>query len=152
MNISQPSFTTSVGGYSSYLSHRIDPRSVSRSFDAQLHFTTAGHEDQVALMFFLGQEGIHEFGSDYVAVSYVKGHVLLTWDLGSGPRRIFTRSPVDPRYSVHSVRFGRSGRQGYLQVDQMANITGRSPGARTNLNVSSTVIHCFAICSHFRNR
>ena len=27
-------------------------------------------------MFFLGQEGVHEFGSDYVAVSYVKGHVL----------------------------------------------------------------------------
>ena len=45
----------------------------------------------------------------------------LTWDLGSGPRRIFTRSPVDPRYSVHSVRFGRWGRQGWLQVDQGGN-------------------------------
>ena len=61
----------------------------------------------------------------------------LTWDLGSGPRRIFTRSPVDPRYSVHSVRFGRRGRQGWLQVDQAGNITGRSPGARANLNVSA---------------
>jgi hypothetical protein len=39
---------------------------------------------QVALLFFLGQEGFHEYGSDYVAISYVKGHVLFTWDLGAG--------------------------------------------------------------------
>ncbi len=128
-----------MGGYSSYMAHTLDPRSVSTQFDAQFHFSTAGHDDQVALMFFLGQEGVHEFGSDYVAVSYVKGHVLLTWDLGSGPRRIFTRSPVDRRYAVHAVRFGRQGRLGWLQVDQMANITGRSPGARENLNVSASV-------------
>ena len=77
VEISQPSFTTSVGGYSSYLAHGIDPSSVSHSFEAQFHFShAAGHRDQVALMLFLGQEGVHEFGSDYVAVSYVKGHVL----------------------------------------------------------------------------
>lgn len=82
MDISQPSFTTSVGGYSSYLAHGIDPSSVSRAFEAQFHFSApAGHRDQVALMFFLGQEGVHEFGSDYVAVSYVKGHVLGWWFL-----------------------------------------------------------------------
>jgi hypothetical protein len=39
---------------------------------------------KVALLFFLGQEGFHEYGSDYVAISYVKGHVLFTWDLGAG--------------------------------------------------------------------
>ena len=77
VEISQPSFTTSVGGYSSYLAHGIDPASVSRAFEAQFHFShAAGHRHQVALMLFLGQEGVHEFGSDYVAVSYVKGHVL----------------------------------------------------------------------------
>ena len=31
-----------------------------------------------------GQEVLDEYGSDYVAISYVKGHILLTWDLGSG--------------------------------------------------------------------
>ena len=77
VEIVQPSFTTSVGGYSSYLAHGIDPASVSRAFEAQFHFShAAGHRHQVALMLFLGQEGVHEFGSDYVAVSYVKGHVL----------------------------------------------------------------------------
>jgi EYS protein len=41
----------------------------------------------VALLFFLGQEGFHEYGSDYVAISYVKGHVLFTWDLGAGLKK-----------------------------------------------------------------
>ena len=96
--------------------------------------------DQVALLYFLGQEGFHEYGSDYIAVSYVKGHILLTWDLGAGPRRIFTKRPVDERYFVHSVQFGRYGRLGYLQVDNFPNITGRAPGLRENLNITSKVI------------
>ena len=40
--------------------------------------------DQVALLFFIGQNGLHELEADYIAVSYVKGHILLTWDLGAG--------------------------------------------------------------------
>ena len=71
--------------------------------------------------------------------SYVKGHILLTWDLGAGPRRIFTKRPVDERYFVHSVQFGRYGRLGYLQVDNFPNITGRAPGLRENLNITSKV-------------
>ena len=48
----------------------------------------------------------------------------------SGPRRIFTKRPVDERYLVHSVQFGRHGRKGWLQVDSFANITGKAPGSR----------------------
>ena len=53
---------------------------------------------QVALLLFMGQKGTMRQGSDYLAVSYIKGHVLLTWDLGAGPRRIFTPVPVDERW------------------------------------------------------
>ena len=59
--------------------------------------------------------------------------------LFSGPRRIFTKRPVDPRYFVHTVNFGRDGRVGWIKVDRMANVTGRAPGLRKNLNVSSNV-------------
>ena len=41
----------------------------------------------MALLLFMGQPGPNRAGSDYLAVSYIKGHVLLTWDLGAGPRR-----------------------------------------------------------------
>ena len=56
-----------------------------------------------------------------------------------GPRRIFTKRPVDERYLEHSVQFGRYGRKGWLQVDSFANITGKAPGARENLNITSKV-------------
>jgi len=113
---------------------------VGKGFDGQFHFTT-DDPDQIALLFFVGQEGLHEFGANYVAVSYVKGHVLLTWDLGSGPRRIFTKRPVDSRYFVHTVRFGRFDKQGWLQVDRLANVTGRVPGLRASLNVTSKYVY-----------
>ena len=88
--------------------------------------------------FVIQQEFAHFF-IIYLFFSYVKGHILLTWDLGAGPRRIFTKRPVDERYFVHSVQFGRYGRLGYLQVDNFPNITGRAPGLRENLNITSKV-------------
>eukprot|EP00095_Tigriopus_kingsejongensis_P004554 maker-scaffold1671_size31647-snap-gene-0.7 protein:Tk04554 transcript:maker-scaffold1671_size31647-snap-gene-0.7-mRNA-1 annotation:"protein eyes shut" len=83
MNITQPAFTTSVGGYSSYMAYGIHTLDVSLAFECQFHFTII-KTDQIALLFFMGEHGLNGFGSDYVALSYVKGHVLLTWDLGSG--------------------------------------------------------------------
>ena len=67
LTITQPSFTSSVGGYSSYLAYPIEPRDVVKEIEVQFHFT-AEVTDQVALLFFLGQEGFHEYGSDYIAV------------------------------------------------------------------------------------
>ena len=61
--------------------------------EAQFHFSSPSR-DQVALLFFIGQEGLHEYGSDYVAISYVKGHILLTWDLGSGENKFMTKQMI----------------------------------------------------------
>ena len=65
------------------MAYPIDPKDLVTRLEAQFHFSSPSR-DQVALLFFIGQEGLHEYGSDYVAISYVKGHILLTWDLGSG--------------------------------------------------------------------
>ena len=94
--MSQPSFTSWVAGYSSFLTYRT-PDNVGLVFEAKFHFTT-DTVNQVALLLFMGQKGTMRQGSDYLAVSYIKGHVLLTWDLGAGPRRIFTPVPVDERW------------------------------------------------------
>lgn len=85
ITISQPSFTKSVGGYSSYVAYSVDQSAIYRDFEVELHLSLAS-VDQIALLFFLGQEGIHDLGADYLALSLVKGHILLTWDLGSGKR------------------------------------------------------------------
>ena len=69
----------------------MEAKDVVKSLEAQFHFTTKAIE-QVALLFFVGQDGLHEYGADYMAVSYVKGHILLTWDLGSGKCTLFHSS------------------------------------------------------------
>jgi EYS protein len=123
-----------VVGYSSFLTYPTPP-DVGLYMEAKLHFTT-GVTNQVALLMFLGQSGTHRGGSDYLAVSFIKGYVLLTWDLGAGPRRIFTPRPVDERIVVHSVHIGRRGRRSWLKVDHFPNITGLAPGNLADLNVN----------------
>jgi len=40
MKITQPSFTSSVGGYSSYLAYPVTPSEVSNDLEAQFHFSS----------------------------------------------------------------------------------------------------------------
>ena len=82
-----------------------------------------------------------------MAVSFIRGHVALTWDLGSGTRRIFTASPV--RISAtggHSVHIGRRGRVAWLQVNNQPTVTGRSPGPSSLLTMPPEIflgLFCF---------
>ena len=39
LTITQPSFTSSVGGYSSYLAYPVEPRDVVKEIEVQFHFT-----------------------------------------------------------------------------------------------------------------
>lgn len=64
-----------------------------------------------------------------------------------GPRRIFTPRPVHRKVnSVHTVKFGRVGQQAWLQVDNLENVTGTSPGMMTDLNTHSIVY--IGVCQH----
>lgn len=62
---------------------------------------------------------------------------MLTWNLGGGPRRIFIQKPIEIRgdNQPHEIRVGRIGRKAWLSVDGKSNITGRSPGTLTKLDV-----------------
>ncbi|XP_023335490.1 protein eyes shut isoform X2 [Eurytemora carolleeae] len=134
VEVNQPSFTSWVLGHSSFLTYQA-PTGVEPGVEFKFHFTS-GLVNQVALLLFMGQLGTRRQGSDYLAVSFIKGHVLLTWDLGAGPRRIFTKEPVDPRIHVHTVHAGRWGRLGWLKVDHYRNLTGLAPGKLSTLNVN----------------
>lgn len=75
--------------------------------------------------------------SDFFAITYVHGYVTLTWNLGSGTQRIITPSRIDKRINVHTLLAGRAGRQAWLKVDGMRNVTGKSPGHFYRLNTNS---------------
>ncbi|KAJ1524333.1 hypothetical protein ONE63_010839 [Megalurothrips usitatus] len=135
LEIAQLSFSPSVAGLSSYAAYSL-PVSVEDAMELRFKFVPTT-QDQVGLMLFLGQDGAHDATSDHLAVSFIKGYVVLTWNLGSGPRRIFTPRPLEPRGSrPHSVRLGRAGNSAWLVADGMVNVTGTSPGPLSQLNTA----------------
>jgi len=56
----------------------------------------------------------------------------------SGPRRIFTPRPVTQRANrPHIVRLGRIGQVAWLMVDNLQNVSSKSPGQLSQLNTRS---------------
>ena len=56
----------------------------------------------------------------------------------SGPRRIFTPRPVTQRANrPHIVRLGRIGQVAWLVVDNLQNVSSKSPGHLSQLNTRS---------------
>uniref|UniRef100_T1HCE3 Uncharacterized protein n=1 Tax=Rhodnius prolixus TaxID=13249 RepID=T1HCE3_RHOPR len=135
LEIGHPHFSSSVNGLSSYTAYPL-PGAIHHSFELHFRFVPSSL-DQIALMIFIGQSHPHDSSSDHLAVSFIKGYVVLTWNLGSGPRRIFTPQAIidsGQGKQTHNVRLGRSGQIGWLQVDSMPNVTGISPGWLSQLN------------------
>ena len=75
--------------------------------------------------------------ADFFSISFLQGFIALTWNLGSGAQRIATPSRIDSRLNVHTLFAGRRGKQAWIKVDGVRNMTGRSPGLMNKLNVYS---------------
>ncbi|KAJ8961086.1 hypothetical protein NQ318_008762 [Aromia moschata] len=133
LKITEPHFSSTVRGLSSYVAYPI-PDSVSKNMELKFRFTPTTTE-QISLLLFIGQSGHHDFYSDHLAVSFVKGYIMLTWNLGSGPRRIFTSQPIKKGARDYLVRLGHFGRRAWLYVENLGNVTGRSPGNLVQLDI-----------------
>lgn len=149
----QPYFSSSVNGLSSFVAYPF-PVGISKTMEIKFRFTPTTLE-QISLLLFIGQAGHHDYYSDHVAVSFVRGYIMLTWNLGSGkisfmsivtknnrvlsgfvgPRRIFTSQPIKPGAKDYLVRLGHTGRRAWLYVEHLGNVTGRSPGNLIQLDV-----------------
>uniref|UniRef100_A0A6P7FAR9 Protein eyes shut n=1 Tax=Diabrotica virgifera virgifera TaxID=50390 RepID=A0A6P7FAR9_DIAVI len=133
LKVIQPYFSSSVHGLSSFVAYPF-PDGISRSMEIKFRFTPTTME-QISLLLFIGQAGHHDFYSDHVAVSFVRGYIMLTWNLGSGPRRIFTSQAIKAGSKDYLVRLGHVGRRAWLYVEHLGNVTGRSPGNLVQLDV-----------------
>ncbi|XP_076253721.1 eyes shut [Rhynchophorus ferrugineus] len=133
LKIMEPYFSSTVRGLSSFVAYSL-PEGISHSMEIKFRFVPTTLE-QIALLLFMGQNGQHDFYSDHLAVSFVKGYIMLTWNMGSGPRRIFTSQPVEKGASDYLVQLGYSGRRAWLYVDNLGNVTGRSPGNSVQLDI-----------------
>lgn len=79
--------------------------------------------------------------SDFFAITILQGFIALTWNLGSGTQRITTPSRIDNRLNIHTLFAGRNGRQAWLKVDGMRNVTGSTPGPLYRLNAESNKLY-----------
>ncbi|CAH0389402.1 unnamed protein product [Bemisia tabaci] len=140
LEVGQPSFFSSVNGLSSFIAYPL-PTAIHNSFELRFRFV-AEDADQISLMLFIGQDHMHDAMTDHFAVSFIKGYIALTWNLGSGPRRIFMSQPINVKahlQQAHTVRLGRLGQRAWLTVDGLGNVTGTSPGRLTQLNTKPII-------------
>ncbi|KAI9585808.1 hypothetical protein GQX74_001655 [Glossina fuscipes] len=137
LEVALPSFSGSVNGLSSFVAYTVP---IPLEYSLELSFKILPQTmSQIALLAFLGQTGYHDEKSDHLAISFIQGYIMLTWNLGAGPRRIFTQKPIDFRLDAprvpYEIKVGRIGRQAWLSVDGKFNITGRSPGSVSRMDV-----------------
>ncbi|KAF7997029.1 hypothetical protein HCN44_005306 [Aphidius gifuensis] len=133
--IVQPSFSVFKPGFSSYAAYGIDS-DIKNEMEINMRISPQSI-DQISLIAFIGQGRSSHDITDHFAVTYVKGYIMLTWDLGSGVRRIFTPSPLTMRAQrAHNLRIGRRGREAWLSVDGITNVTGQAVGTMTQLDVA----------------
>ncbi|XP_054001901.1 protein eyes shut isoform X1 [Hylaeus anthracinus] len=139
--INRPSFSVLVPGLSSYVAYGVS-NSIKDNMELKMKLIPRSLE-QISLIAYLGQSGSQRDLSDHLSITYVRGYIMLTWDLGAGVRRIFTSVPLsattmtqNKRYVAHTVQVGRRGRDAWLAVDGRANVTGRVVGSMTRLDVS----------------
>lgn len=83
MEITEPNFSSSVRGFSSYAAYPVPVGGISSNMELKFKFVPSTM-DQIAILMFIGQTGLHDATSDHMAVSFVKGYIMLTWNLGSG--------------------------------------------------------------------
>ncbi|KAJ0181687.1 hypothetical protein K1T71_002409 [Dendrolimus kikuchii] len=127
VEITRPSLAPISTGVSSLLIYPLSPATLnSDRFDLRFRFQTSDM-DQIALLAFVGQSGRHHSRSQHLALTFVKGYVMLTWNMGSGPRRVFTSKALGWRRGGHVVRVWRRGRSAGLSVDARHNVTGNAP-------------------------
>lgn len=82
LKITEPYFSSTIRGLSSYVAYPF-PDITSRSVEIRFRISPTTI-DQISLLLFIGQSGYHSYYSDHLAVTFVKGYIMLTWNLGSG--------------------------------------------------------------------
>ncbi|VVC99473.1 unnamed protein product, partial [Leptidea sinapis] len=135
VEITRPSLAPVSSGISSFIIFPLSSAAVnSDRFDLRLRFQSEDM-DQIALLAFVGQNGHHDSKSQHLALTFVKGYVMVTWNMGGGSRRIFTSRPLSARRGGHTVRVWRRGRTAGLTIDGRHNVSGNAPANDNKMNI-----------------
>lgn len=80
--ITRPSFSVLVPGFSSYVAYGVS-NSIKDTMELKMKLIPRTFE-QISLIAYLGQSGSRQDLSDHLSITFVRGYIMLTWDLGAG--------------------------------------------------------------------
>ncbi|XP_063173518.1 basement membrane-specific heparan sulfate proteoglycan core protein isoform X2 [Candoia aspera] len=124
------------GGYVALPSHAF-PRSFPESPETiELEVRTNSPN---GLLFWQGvEEGEPGKGKDFISLGLKDGHLLFSYQLGSGEANIRSEDPIDDG-EWHRVTAVREGKRGFLQVDGEEAMTGESSGRNVMVNAKGRI-------------
>ncbi|XP_073326188.1 basement membrane-specific heparan sulfate proteoglycan core protein [Pagrus major] len=115
----------------------IFPRSAHDSPETiELEINTGSSE---GLILWQGVElGAHGKGKDFISLGLQNGHLVFSYQLGSGEAEILSRQSInDGRW--HKITAVRTGKDGYIQVDGGAALHGQSKGRSLMVNTKGSI-------------
>ncbi|XP_069775261.1 basement membrane-specific heparan sulfate proteoglycan core protein isoform X3 [Narcine bancroftii] len=77
-------------------------------------------------------------GKDYVALGLQDGHVLFSYQLGSGEANILSEDPINDG-EWHKIIAMREGKSGYVQLDGDEIVRGESRGDKVMVNTRGSI-------------
>ncbi|XP_056280235.1 basement membrane-specific heparan sulfate proteoglycan core protein isoform X13 [Pseudoliparis swirei] len=82
--------------------------------------------------------GEHGKGKDFISLGLQNGHLVFSYQLGSGEAKILSRRTInDGRW--HKVTAVRTGKDGYIQIDGGTALYGQSKGRSIMVNTKGSV-------------
>ncbi|XP_044068676.1 basement membrane-specific heparan sulfate proteoglycan core protein isoform X9 [Siniperca chuatsi] len=82
--------------------------------------------------------GEHGKGKDFISLSLQNGHLVFSYQLGSGEAEILSRKSInDGRW--HKITAVRTGKDGYIQIDGGAALHGQSKGRSLMVNTKGSI-------------
>ncbi|XP_029911416.1 basement membrane-specific heparan sulfate proteoglycan core protein isoform X2 [Myripristis murdjan] len=83
----------------------------------------------------LGEQGK---GKDFISLGLQNGHLVFSYQLGSGEAEIKSREPINDG-QWHKVTAVRTGKDGYIQIDKGATRHGQSKGKSLMVNTKGSI-------------
>ncbi|XP_043429967.1 basement membrane-specific heparan sulfate proteoglycan core protein isoform X14 [Prionailurus bengalensis] len=77
-------------------------------------------------------------GKDFISLGLQDGHLVFSYQLGSGEARLVSEDPINDG-EWHRVTALREGRRGSIQVDGEELVSGQSPGPNVAVNTKGSI-------------
>uniref|UniRef100_A0A4X2MBN1 Basement membrane-specific heparan sulfate proteoglycan core protein n=1 Tax=Vombatus ursinus TaxID=29139 RepID=A0A4X2MBN1_VOMUR len=83
-------------------------------------------------------QGVVKEGKDFISLGLQDGHLVFSYQLGSGEGHIISEDPINDG-EWHKVTALREGRSGSIQIDGEELVSGQSPGPNVAVNTKGSI-------------